>query len=246
MSKRADHGAIAAFVTPGASVLDVGCGDGALLAFLRETRGCDGRGLELSQAGVNACVAKGLSVVQGDADRDLAFYPDKGFDFAILSHTIGEVRDPFRVLHELQRVGHRVIVSFPNFGHWRARWTYFAGGRAPSTPGSAAAWHDRQASRPCTVRDFAALAKELGLKITRAAPIARGKTGPPFAEILWRANWFAEEVVCLLAPHLGGQAGAGEAEALAVGEAGQGVAMAGDGGQGAPSPPPAAAFSLVE
>ncbi len=200
MSKRADHGAIAAFVTPGASVLDIGCGDGALLAHLAQARSCDGRGLELSQAGVNACVARGLCVVQGDADRDLAFYPDKGFDFAILSHTIQEVRDPFRVLTELARVGRKVIVSFPNVGHWRARWAFFAGGRAPSAPGSAAAWHDRRASRPCTVRDFAALTKELGLKIERAAPIARGVAGPPFAEVLWRANWFAEEVVCLLAP----------------------------------------------
>lgn len=201
MSVRVDHGAIAALVTPGASVLDIGCGDGALLAHLAQARGCDGRGLELSQAGVNACVARGLCVVQGDAERDLAHYPDKGFDYVILSQTIQEVRDPLRVLLELQRVGRKVIISFSNFGHWRARWAYFAGGRAPSKPGSAVAWHDRRASRPCTVRDFAALAKELGLKIERATPIAGGIAGPPFAEVLWRANWFAEEVVCLLSTH---------------------------------------------
>lgn len=226
MSTRADHLAIASFVTPGAKVLDVGCGDGSLLAHLAHTRGCDGRGLELSQAGVNACVARGLCVVQGDADRDLAYYPDQGFDFAILSHTIQEVRDPFRVLTELHRVGRKVIVSFVNLGHWRARWAFLAGGRAPCPPGSAASWHDRRASRPCTVRDFAALTRELGLKIERAAPIAGGVAGPPFAEILWRANWFAEEVVCLLqAPALApvaikaGRADAAQEIALATASA---------------------------
>jgi len=198
MNLRPDHGVIASLIEPGAKVLDVGCGDGALLAHLAESRGVEGRGLELSQAGVNACVARGLSVVQGDADRDLAFYPDQSFDYAVLSRTLQAVHNPRGVLSELQRVGRRVIVSFSNYGHWRARLTLLATGRMPTAPSHAAAWHDRETVHPCTVRDFAHLARDLRLKIERAVPIIQGEAGPPFAEVLWRANWFAEDVVFLV------------------------------------------------
>jgi methionine biosynthesis protein MetW len=196
---RADYTVIADMVTSNATVLDVGCGDGALLQLLGRARGARGRGIELSQEGVNACVTKGLSVVQGNADTDLALYPDRAFDFVILSKTIQAVHRPRIVLSELLRVGERAIVSFPNFGHWKMRWSLFASGKMPNTPTLPTPWHDTANIHLCTVRDFAELARSLGLKIERAVPITAGVPGAPFAQSLWRANWFAEDAVFLLA-----------------------------------------------
>lgn len=196
---RVEFTVIAGMVRDGASVLDVGCGDGALLSLLARERRVRGRGLELSQAGVNACVAKGLSVIQGDADRDLAHFPDGAFDYVILSDTIQQVRFPRRVLEELARIGDRIIVSFPNFGHAGVRWRLLTRGRMPNTRTLPKRWCETENLHFCTVRDFAELAHELGLKIETAVPISDGKAGAPFAKTLWRANWFAEEAVFLLA-----------------------------------------------
>lgn len=196
----ADHAVICAMVQDGARVLDVGCGDGALLALLARERAVKGRGLELSQAGVNACVARGLSVVQGDADADLSFFPDRTFDVVILSKTIQAVRRPAAVLKELKRIGDKVIVSLPNFGHWKARVDLVTKGRMPVTGALPASWHETENIHLCTVRDFAALASAAGLVIERAVPISGGRAGAPFANVLWRANWFAEDVVFLLRP----------------------------------------------
>src|SRR6478736_2232803 len=112
---------VAQMVDRGAKVLDVGCGDGELLRLLAETRGVDGRGIELSREGVNECVAKGQAVIQGDADTDLADYPNDAFDYVILSQTLQAVRRPRVVLENMLRIGRNAIVSFPNFGHWRIR-----------------------------------------------------------------------------------------------------------------------------
>src|SRR2546422_853818 len=130
---RVDLLAVAEMVAPGAKVLDVGCGDGELLRLLGETRGVDGRGIELSREGVNECVAKGLAVIQGDADTDLADYPDDGFDYVILSQTLQATRAPRQVLEHMLRIGQHAIVSFPNFGYWKVRLQLGLGGHMPHT-----------------------------------------------------------------------------------------------------------------
>ena len=118
---RVDLVLVAEMVERGARVLDVGCGDGELLRLLVESRGVDGRGIEISREGVNECVAKGLAVIQGDADTDLADYPDDAFDYVILSQTLQATRHPRVVLEHMLRIGRRAVVSFPNFGHWQVR-----------------------------------------------------------------------------------------------------------------------------
>ena len=118
---RPDLAAIAAHVAQGSRVLDIGCGNGDLMGVLETDKGCDARGMELDAALVERCVARGLSVVQGDADTDLADYPDKAFDYAILSQTLQTAARPDLMLDQLLRVGQRAFVSFPNFAHWRTR-----------------------------------------------------------------------------------------------------------------------------
>ena len=147
-------------VEPGSRVLDVGCGDGALLALLRDRRGVDGRGIELSREGVSDCLAKGLPVIQGDADTDLADYPDDAFDYVILSQTIQATRQPRVVLEHLLRIGRRAIVSFPNFGHWRVRFELALRGRMPVTENLPYSWYDTPNIHFCTIRDFVELCRD--------------------------------------------------------------------------------------
>ena len=162
-------------VEPGARVLDVGCGDGALLDLLAHRRSVDGRGIELSREGVSNCVAKGLSVIQGDADTDLADYPDDAFDYVILSQTIQATRNPRRVLEHMLRIGRRAIVSFPNFGHWRIRAQVGLLGRMPVTDNLPFSWYDTPNIHFCTIRDFVALCRDLDAKMeTRRRPQCHG------------------------------------------------------------------------
>jgi methionine biosynthesis protein MetW len=165
---RVDHLLIAEMVQRGARVLDVGCGDGALLQLLSETRQVDGRGVEVSRERVNACVARGLSVIQGDADRDLADYPDDAFDYAILSLTIQATRQPKTVLEHLLRIGRRAIVSFPNFGHWRVRGSLLLTGRMPVTEHLPEAWYVSPNAHLCTIKDFADLCRAVDARVERA------------------------------------------------------------------------------
>ena len=153
-SQRVDLLLVADMVEPGSRVLDVGCGDGALLEILTRDRGVDGRGVELSQAGVNGCVAKGLSVVQGDADTELTDYPDDAFDYVILSQTLQATRHPRQVLEHMLRIGRRAIVSFPNFGHWRVRSQLMFFGKMPRTESLSYSWYDTPNIHLCTVADF--------------------------------------------------------------------------------------------
>lgn len=162
---RVDLLAIADLIEPNSRLLDIGCGDGALLHFLADNKDVDGRGIELSQAGVNACVSRGLSVVQGDADADLANYPEQAFDYVVLSQTLQATRNPRQVLLELVRIGHRAIVTFPNFGNWRVRWRLMARGRMPMIESLGEHWYETPNIHPCTIKDFVVLCHDLGLSI---------------------------------------------------------------------------------
>ncbi|HEX7777403.1 MAG TPA: methionine biosynthesis protein MetW [Parvibaculum sp.] len=168
---RVDLDLIAGMIAPDARVLDVGCGDGDLLALLARTKNVDGRGIELSQEGVNACVTRGLSVVQGDADADLRDYPDNAFDYVILSQTIQATRNPREVLTQMKRVGRHIVVSFPNFGNWRVRLQLLWSGRMPVTRTLGNAWYDTPNIHLCTVRDFVGLCDDLGLHIDDAMSV---------------------------------------------------------------------------
>jgi methionine biosynthesis protein MetW len=165
---RVDHLLIAQMVSPGSRVLDVGCGDGALLQLLSETKNVDGRGVEVSRERVNACVARGLSVIQGDADRDLDNYPDQAFDYAVLSLTIQATRHPKTVLENLLRIGRHAIVSFPNFGHWRVRGQLLFTGRMPVTENLPEPWYVSPDGHLCSIKDFADLCGIIGAKVERA------------------------------------------------------------------------------
>lgn len=162
---RSDLVHVAEMVKPGSLVLDIGCGDGDLLAHIAAEKGVDGRGIEIKQDGVNACVARGLSVIQGDADQDLGYYPDNSFDYAILSLTLQATKDPRAVLLDLVRIGRRAIVSFPNFGHWRVRANLMFDGRMPTTPALKDTWYQTQNIHLCTIRDFLDLTRALDIRI---------------------------------------------------------------------------------
>ncbi|PPD42675.1 MAG: methionine biosynthesis protein MetW [Methylocystis sp.] len=186
-------------VTHGARVLDVGCGDGQLLQLLAQQRGVDGRGVELSQRGVNECVAKGLSVIQGDADADLIDYPDDGFDYVILSQTLQATRQPREALENMLRIGRRAIVSFPNFGHWRVRAQLAFRGRMPVTGNLAYSWHDTPNIHLCTIRDFVELVEQLGAHIERGVALDRAGAPIRVNAPWWVWNMMGEQAVFLLA-----------------------------------------------
>jgi methionine biosynthesis protein MetW len=198
LTNRVDLLLVSQMVAPGSRVLDVGCGDGELLQLLGEARKVDGRGIELSREGVSRCVARGLSVIQGDADTDLADYPDDAFDYVILSQTLQATRHPRRVIEDMLRIGRKAIVSFPNFGHWRVRTQLLLKGRMPTTGNLPHSWYDTPNIHLCTIRDFVALCDETGTRMEKA--VALDGWGRPLrvSAPWWFWNMFGEQAVFLL------------------------------------------------
>ena len=169
-----------------------------LLELLAREKNVDGRGIEISQEGVNASVRRGLSVIQGDAETDLADYPDAAFDYVVLSQTLPAIRDPKGVLLELLRIGRSAIVSIPNFGHWRNRLHLLTRGRMPARVGSGELWYGTPVIRPCTIKDFVMLCRELDIGIERRAQVdSRGRVRH-FSGTGRFANLFGEQAVFLL------------------------------------------------
>ena len=195
---REDFREILRLVRPGARVLDVGCGEGELLDLLTREKRVDGQGLEISPSGVSACLAKGLAVVQGDGDRDLDHFPSRAFDYAILSKTLQQMREPRHVLSELLRIAGQAIVSAPNFGHWRMRLSLMARGRMPETRALPDPWYATPNIHLCTLRDFTDLTRELDLRVDACAALAEGKPARQIDPDGLFENWRAETVLFLL------------------------------------------------
>ena len=172
---RPDLQIIANFIPAGSRVLDLGCGDGALLEHLVHEQGSHGRGIELSEAGVLACVRRGLSVRQGNLQEGLDDYPDRSFDYVVLAQTLPFLDDPAMILREMLRVGQRAVVSFPNWGHWRCRLELLTTGRIPLAVDLPQAWHEKPRWQAFTVTDFARFCRANAIAITKQAYLNRGR-----------------------------------------------------------------------
>lgn len=194
---RQDLRLIADLVSAETRVLDVGCGDGALLGHLAETKAVDARGIELSQEGVKDCLGRGLSVVQGDAEKDLHLYPNASFDYVILSQTIQAMRRPDQIVGEMLRIGRFGIVSFTNYAHWRARW-HLLRGRMPRTSVTADTWYASPTIRPCTLEDFELLCVELGIVVEQRICLTRHGQVSRLASRKWFDNVLSEQALFVL------------------------------------------------
>ncbi|NVK34315.1 MAG: methionine biosynthesis protein MetW [Rhodobacteraceae bacterium] len=192
---RGDHRAVARMVPRGARVLDIGCDDGTLLELLTRECDVDGRGIEISQAGVNKCVERGLSAIQGDADTDLDDYPDQAFDVVVMSQTLQATRDPKAVVENLLRIGKQVIISIPNFAHWRNRLQLLVLGRMPVTKYLPYEWYNTPNIHFCSLRDFVEMCRELDAHVDTAVALSALGKEMKVPAPWWLWNIFAEQAV---------------------------------------------------
>jgi len=164
---RSDYAIIGDIIAENSKVLDAGCGEAELLAWLVENKNVDARGIELNPAKVQKAIARGVSVYQGDLERSLRDYPDKAFDYVILSQTLQQTVRPLEVLREMLRVGRCGVVAFPNFGHWRVRWSHLWSGRAPRTALFPYEWYDSPNIHFLTIVDFESLIEKQGWRVDK-------------------------------------------------------------------------------
>jgi methionine biosynthesis protein MetW len=195
---RNDLHLITEMVRPNTRVLDIGSGDGTLIEHLFRTQGCDARGIEIDMAEVTHAVAHGLPVMHGDADSDLAHYPDGLFDYVVLSRTLQAVERPREVLRQMLRIGTRALVSFPNFGHWRVRWQLAWSGRMPMTSIWATPWHETPNIHPCTIQDFFDLCAQEGYVVEQWLAVDDAGRRAPWRRFRGLANLFGEQALFLL------------------------------------------------
>lgn len=192
---RHDYKRIAAMIEDNSKILDIACGDGDLLHYLKEQHAVRGQGLEISMEGVRNALSKGLSVVQGDADNDLDDMPDKAFDYVILSQSLQALYRPRHVLEQMRRIGKKAIVSFPNFGHWKVRSHLALKGRMPVNPTLPWEWYNTPNIHFCTIKDFMILAQELGFNIAQAYAINHNQQSKEITQKIGNANWLAEHAI---------------------------------------------------
>ncbi|MCX5643090.1 MAG: homoserine O-acetyltransferase [Phycisphaerae bacterium] len=188
---RVDYELIGSLIEPGSRVLDVGCGDGDLLAKLASDRKIEGKGIELDQDLVVGCIGRGIAIIQRDIERGLGSYVDRSFDYVILSQTVQTIKDPERVFNELLRVGRKVIVSFPNFAHWRCRLQLLLTGRAPVTRQLPFRWHNTPNIHSLSLKDFEEFCGKLGVTIEKRIPLVKTSPSP----VRFGPNLFAEQVI---------------------------------------------------
>ena len=193
---RIDHSVILDLIPAGTKVLDLGCGDGSLLVKLVRQKGVTGRGIEISEEGVRACIAKGLTVMQGDIDKGLRDYPDNSFDYVVLNQTLQAVKKPDVVLSEILRVGKKGIVGFPNFAYWKMRFYLFTYGRMPKTEFLPYEWYNTPNIHFCSIQDFREYCAKNGVRIERTVYLTADRGGRILRGI--RPNMFAENAVYLL------------------------------------------------
>lgn len=179
-------------------MLDIGCGEGTLLAWLQQEKQVIGRGIELSQAGVNRCIARGLSVIQGDAEADLSYYPDQAYDYAVLGQTLQTLRNPKEVLEQLVRIARHAVVSVPNFGHWKNRLALLFTGRMPVTKTLSHQWYDTPNIHFCTITDFIALCESMGLTVEKRVYVSHQGVASYFSNRAPFANFFGEQGIFMI------------------------------------------------
>jgi methionine biosynthesis protein MetW len=165
---RADLAIISQWIRPGSHILDLGCGNGELLDVLSE-QDISGYGLEISHDNIVRCIEKGVNVIQRDLDAGLSDFDDNSFDYVIMSQTLQAINYPHKLLEDMLRVGHEGIVTFPNFGHWRARLQHCLGGYMPRTRALPNEWYDTPNIHLCTVKDFEKLCRDMGIEILERA-----------------------------------------------------------------------------
>lgn len=195
---RYDLEIIANLIKPNSKVLDIGCGDGELLSFLKKTKNVDARGLEISQKQVSSALCKGISVIQGDAENDLEFYPDRNFDYAILSQTIQATRNPKEILQEMLRIAEYGIVSLPNFAHIKNRLHLLFKGTMPVNKTMPFEWFDTPNIHFCSIEDFQELCYDLGFTIEKKIFLTNKHRLISFFGHKFIANLFAQYGIFLI------------------------------------------------
>ena len=195
---RIDLQIIADQIPNNSRVLDVGCGDGTLLAYLTEKKNINGRGLELSTSKVNEALRNGLAVVQGDLESELSNYTKESFDYVILSQTLQATRNPKSVLETLLHIGNNIVISFPNFGHWKVRLSLLLKGKMPTTPTLPETWYDTENIHLCTILDFISLVDELDVSIKKGYALDKDGSIKTLKALGWAANLVGEQAIFFL------------------------------------------------
>ena len=172
INEKKDFGIIANLIPSNASVIDVGCNDGSLLEYLKKSKNIDGRGMEIDQKKVQLCLAKGISVIEGDADKDLYDYPDKIFDYSILTYTLQATKSPKTVMQQLVRISKKAIISFPNFGHWKIGASLLLNRKMPVSEKLSYSWHETPNLHFCTINDFIDLCDEINITIEKSGNLS--------------------------------------------------------------------------
>ena len=192
-----DFNVISNMIPALSSVIDVGCGDGSLLKYLDKNKNINGRGLEIDQDKIRECLAKGISVIQGDADIDLADYPDKSFDYSILTYTLQATKRPKKVLEELVRISNKAIVSFPNFGYWKIRMHLLTNGTMPISNELSYSWYETPNLHLCTIFDLIDLCEKTNIKIENKVNLKRHLI-QDYKQKSWLDNCFSESGMFLI------------------------------------------------